>query len=106
MPASAHDSPLSTTIAHAAPSAMVSGMPTVSKRMGRLRPAFSSDGLIRLASVKSNITRPSSAIRSNTSRSTTSSRATSGSRIVAAPAHVNSIGAVMTVRCSRCETRL
>ncbi len=81
-------------------------MPVLSRRMGRLWPVFRCAGLIRLASVNSVITKPSSAISSSDLRSSTSSVADAGRRMVAAPAAVNSIGAVMKVFSSRRDTRL
>jgi hypothetical protein len=62
--------------------------------------------LMREASVNSVITSPNSAIRRKVLRSIASSLSAGGSSMMRAPATVNRIGAVKTVRSSRRETRL
>jgi hypothetical protein len=69
IPASHRESPPRTTRAPIAPSKMVSNIPVLRRRTGTLRFPPKARRLMWLASVKSNITRPTSAIRRRPFRS-------------------------------------
>jgi len=89
-----------------APRKMESSIPIDNNRIGRFRILLKELRLILLASVKSNRTRPISAINSKVFWSVSSSRKFGRNRGTKIPAMVNTIGPVMIVRSSLFEIRL
>ena len=101
MPASQRVSWGKTARAARAPRRMVSSMPVLSSRAGRFRMLFNTCRSVRLASVKSSKTRPTSATRRNTSGLAFRSRSSGRRSRTSMPAAVNTMGAVTTVRSNR-----
>ena len=89
-----------------APSTMVSNMPALNKRVGRLRMFRSTFKSVRLASVKSSNTRPISARRRKASRPKAGPSTAVVTEPTSMPAAANTMGAVTIVCSSRRDTRL
>ena len=88
------------------PSRMVNSMPMLNSRSGSRSLLFRVVRLMWVASVKSSITRPTSAMRRKLSRSTFGWPMPETVRTSAMPPAVKRIGAVTMVRESRLEMRL
>ena len=85
---------------------MVSGSPAPSNRVGRLRMLCNTLRPVRLASVNSSITRPSSAMTRKIAEYSAGLSIPCKRGNISMPATVNTMGAVTTVRSSRLDTRL
>lgn len=106
IPASQSESLVKTTSAPRPPRRIVSNIPMLNRRVGRLRIFFNIRSPVRLASVKSSSTRPTSAIFRNTSRPISRICNSNGTILTRIPAAVNTIGAVIILFSRRPETRL
>ena len=106
MPASQNVSWRKTTSAASAPSTSVRSMPGPSSRAGSARILERSPRSVRLASVKSRRTRPTSASARKVSAFPSCTPSSAVIQCTAAPAAVKRIGGVRIVRPTRAETRL
>ena len=98
MPASQIESPGNTSFAAIAPSTIVSSIPTLSRRAGRFRIPRKTFKSVRLASVKSNRTSPTSARCKNIFGVPPDASIPGSEENISMPVTVNTIGAVTTVR--------
>ena len=106
IPASQMESCGNTSRATTAPRRIVSNMPVLSNRAGRLRMLRKTFRSVRLASVKSSITSPTSARWSAAFAVNPARRIPCKAGNISIPAAVNTIGAVTIVCSSRLDARL